>query len=732
VKQTIKNKILLIALFILSGCGLWSNFTAYFNTYYNASRAFENAMLEVNKKPRELFAFKEPGISQLAQRNFEKVIKKCSAILQFHKNSGYFDDALMMLGKAFYFKGQYSKALRKFKELSSVKKSDLLMEDKLWMGKTELQLRDFTVGMKLLEEVIDSAITEGEEELASEGLISQIRYLLYSDNQDAAIVKINQLLKISKDNYLKAKVFYQLGKIYLQMEDNDLAEKAFKNVIKYEPDYKTEFYSLLELARLQKKAGKNKEALKQLKELLNENKFREFLGEIETEMASINYSLGNIEKAINYYIDVDSTYANKEAGGIADFNIAKIYAKDYHAFDSAMVYYEKTIKNRQVNSDVKRQAMTEYRALKKYSDLRSKLIGQTKQLNYILKPETFERDSLIYADYLRRLDSLKKATTSKPIRGRRAFRSSSIITKAKSKPRIKKVPRPVRPKISADSLRALISDTEFQLGNLLFGEMNALDSAYYYYNLSLKHKPNTLNKPKILYAMGNYFLTMGDSARANNYFRTIYNKYKYDRIVNEAARKLNLPEIDFKTDPAENVYVEAEKKYLDSNYTNAIREFLTIPRKYPSSPYAPKAYYTSGFILENYLNKPDSAASLYDSLTFRYRTSKYARAVFPEILFYKRMKKARQDSLMKAKNAKVKTTAGKKDSVKNKTVKSKPHAPFAGLEGKNKFKSKQKVKTISKYKLSNKKETKVLNNRKKDSTKNFRKRPANKKPLKKF
>ncbi len=728
-QSKLKVKIFFFSFLFLGGCSLWSDFTAYFNTYYNASKAFELAMIEIKKHPRELFAFKEPGISQLAKRNFEKVIKKCSAILQFHKDSRYFDDALLMLGKAFYYKGQYSKALRKFKELSLDKESSLLLEDKLWMGKTELQLRDFEIGMNLLEETVKQALKEDDEEIASDGLISQIRYLLYSENPDAAIVKIKQLLKISSDDILKAQVVYQLGKIYLKENNLPKAEEAFNNVTKYQPDYKTEFNSLLSLAKIKKQKGESKKALELLDYLLNRNKFKEFLGETENEMADINYKLGKVEEALNYYIDVDSTYGNKEEAGVADFHIAKIYANDYHYFDSAMVYYNKTIRNRNVSSDLKREAMTEYSALKKYSDLRGKLNLQTRRLGYLLEPETFSRDSIIYIEYRRKLDSLRNAGTTRRATVRRSpFGSRNVSTAGKKKFKIKKVTKPIRPKISADSLRSLISETEFELGNLLFGEMNAVDSAYRYYTLSLKHKPNTLNKPKILFAIGNYYLTVGDTARANELFRTVYEKYKYDKIVNEAAKKLNFPLIDFESDPAEKVYIDAENKYLDSNYTPAIKEFLTIPRKFPTSPYAAKAYYTSGFILENYLNLPDSAASLYDSLTSRYRTTEYARAVFPRILFYKRFKKAQRDSIAKSKKQAAKNLQSPDSTVKKKSKKLKE--PFPGLKGMNRAVKKDSAGKMPKPAAKNLKGKGKTKEEKIPRAGN--KLPVNKNPFKKF
>ena len=64
--------------FFLASCGIWQDFTTFFNTYYNARLNFEEAMEEINAQPRELFEFKEPAPTNKAKTSLTKVIEKCS------------------------------------------------------------------------------------------------------------------------------------------------------------------------------------------------------------------------------------------------------------------------------------------------------------------------------------------------------------------------------------------------------------------------------------------------------------------------------------------------------------------------------------------------------------------------------------------------------------------------------------------------------------------------------
>ena len=54
-------------LLFIAGCSMWGNFTTYFNRYYNAEKAFEEAEEEIQlSQQRELFAFKEDKIPSKA------------------------------------------------------------------------------------------------------------------------------------------------------------------------------------------------------------------------------------------------------------------------------------------------------------------------------------------------------------------------------------------------------------------------------------------------------------------------------------------------------------------------------------------------------------------------------------------------------------------------------------------------------------------------------------------
>ena len=186
-----KARILLVylAFLILSGCSVWDNFITYFNLYYNADELYTKIEKQILDQKKDLFSIEPPTIPPAANADVQKLIEKCSNILQFSPNSSYVDDALMMLGKAFYYQKNYLKSQQKFKELlASEPDGSYALESKLWIGKCDMRLRNYTEGLVELKEVRDIAIEEDEEEIMEEAYIEEIVYRKTIDDIPAAIL----------------------------------------------------------------------------------------------------------------------------------------------------------------------------------------------------------------------------------------------------------------------------------------------------------------------------------------------------------------------------------------------------------------------------------------------------------------------------------------------------------------------------------------------------------------
>jgi len=705
-----------IAALLISGCSLWDNFTSYFNLYYNTTDLFETVELQIKEQKKNLFSSDELVLQGTANTQLIKVVEKCSQILQFHPESGYVDDALLMLGKAFYYQKNYQKGIRKFEELLAQPESDLILETKLWIGKTQIKLKDFENALSILEEVRLKAIEEGREDILQEAFVEEIVYRIQQEDYLLAVSLTNQLLENTDDETVKAEVNFELGKLYNLIQEPQNAITAFQKVFEYDPSYKIELETNIELGKTLRSVGEKEKALNIFDDMRDEAKFSDSYNLVDLETGITLYELDRIEEAVDKLTYVDTTYLNTPSSGIAKYKLGEIYEHNYQNFDSAGSYYQKSLTST-LPKEYIADASQKIRVFKKYQNLTSLINNTVAQLFYIENPEEYTKDSItfvqdsivyvqdslrvleelnLYSEHLEGLagfidtltnkdtvivkdsvavDSLNDSTTildttlidpNKRAAELLEFRNRNL-NKGNVKEGInidslfaenwdpeRKFPqKPLKADLSEDSLKSMLVKNQIELGNLFLTEMEMYDSAYYYYNYVLTNYPNTIHQANALYALGSYYLSIEERAKADSLFNVIYDNYKTESIVNAAANKLNKPLINLEFDPAKDLYSEAENEMIKKDFNTSLSKFYRIYREYPGSPVAPKALFASGWILENELNMNDSAAIVYDTLSVLYPQSEFTVKIRPKLTLYKQFQKAIEDSLKRIEDEKL-------------------------------------------------------------------------------
>lgn len=666
-KKSIFSSFLLIAIIIsLSGCSLWRDFTTYFNTYYNAKTIFDRTEEEILKKRTDLFAFRLDPLTSQQMNDLTKVIEKCSKILQFDKESSFFDDAIFLTGKAFYYQQEYARAQRKFIELANLPNSKFALENKFWLAKTHLQLRNFDEGIKLLNEVQAEALQKDEEEIFTDASIFKIAFYLFRQDYKTAVDECNNFLSNLKNDETAALVLYQMGKIYNLLNDTENALNAFASVLKHSPTFEIEFESRLEYAKLLGETGKVDESEAALNELLYQGKFKNQEDRILLELGQIYDEKNEIDKAISIFMQIDSTYKQKPTAGFSDLFLAKIYEHKKRDYDSSYKYYNKaasTIFDR----DIKSQAASRNRIFDKLFSYKKNLADLNLQLTYLTDNNKFIRDSVDYEiAYNQYLEETKKkqeqaaqfgnfpasqrpfqrdAETPQQKTQKQSADSSKLSNKKLSLVELialGKVKKPVKPKISADSISTLISQNLYNIGNLFLTELEVPDSAQFYFNEVINKYSDKPYKVDALFALGTYYETNNQKETADSLFKIIYDNYPNHKLYTEAGKKLGLIKSEDKkltaSDPAEKLYIEAEEKYYNKKYKEAIDEFRNIYLQYPRSTFAPKSILYIGMIYEEQ-NKNDSAAFFYGILSSKeYASTPYGKAVLAKYTEYKNEK----------------------------------------------------------------------------------------------
>ena len=695
----IKLVLFIVPVLFLAGCSTWGNFTTYFNRYYNTKVLFEKAEAQILAQKKDLFDTEELLVPGIATQSLTNVIKDASKILQFNSDTKYVDDALMILGKSFYYQGNYQKALRKFEELISTQnESDLILEAKLWIAKTELKLKMESQSLSSFATLIQDAITESESEIIQDAYIEVISYYIKQEDYNSAIKSVNDFLKVSEDEDINSRVLYELGKLYNYNNDYVNAENTFLKAIDLSSDYKIIYHSKIELAKSYRNNNKLTEAFSLLDEMNSEDKNAENFAEIELEKGLTYLKQNNVEEAEDILVKVDTTYPNTLSSAIAKYKLGEINEKEFRNFEKAKMYYQRTGFST-LPIELKDNNSKKVSIFNNYFKLVDGINLFKRQIDYINDPDEFLKDSLVYYKQKEiereRLLSANNLPTNTNINiPNNVIKNNQNNTNIqpeltdKEKNKFNKDPKlnankttnttssvnlnkvvtpPIRPTVSADSLKELILNYQFELGTLFATEFNLPDSVYKYFNYILTNFPNSRFQTQSLFALGNYYLTTGDTLKADSLFLDIYTNHKSERIVNSAALILNKPIIDFDYDPAKELYNKAEEKLEKGDYNIAIKEFLDIYKNNTESDYAPKALYAIGWTLENNLSNPDSAASIFNKITREYPRSVYANALVDKVSIYNQEMK-RLNTLKEA-ELKAKLNKGKEVLLKDKETK---------------------------------------------------------------
>lgn len=404
--KTIKLLVLSVLLLIASGCSVWDNFTTYFNLYFNTATLFEDAELEILSQKRDLFSNDPLIIPGNAKASLVKVVEKSSKLLQFYSTSAYVDEALMMLGKSFYYQNNYQKSNRKFEELlaTNIDDDELITEANLWMAKNSFELREITRALELIEQVRAKGIEEGYNLIIKESYVHEIKYRLREKDYTKAISLATEFAEVYNDDLIRAQIYYELGNLYTLIGEKENAITAYEKVFDYSPDFDLEVSATIKYANALRNAGQTQKALEVFEDVRTEDKFSNSYNEIDFEIGKTLVELGEYNPALEQFRMVDTTYKNTPFSSASNFEMGELYRAKFLNYDSAGYYFSKSAVSNPPKEYVDK-AKSNNLLFAKYSKLRNEINKFDKQLYYSQNIEIFIKDSTEYlADSLRILE----------------------------------------------------------------------------------------------------------------------------------------------------------------------------------------------------------------------------------------------------------------------------------------------------------------------------------------
>lgn len=639
---------------ILTGCAIYTpvadftkqrytNSIAYFNTFYNAQRLFSDAEDEVVKARRDFLerfgSVRVFTIPATARQKFQSSIEKNSKILSFYPDSKWVDDALLMIGKAYFYMEDDVRAERKFSELTvQFPESDLFRESRLWLGKSLLRQKKIEQGLKQLGDLFTMTL-ESDEDLAGLAAYEMAQHYFGLNDFVLAEKYYSLAADIVDDKELKAMIYFQIGKCFTEMKQYEKAQQAFATAADVSPLYTVLFQAQLQIIKSKSFQQLYDEALDGLHGMLGDSKNTEFYGIIHFEIANVLSLQGKKADAVEKYRYVDTAFARTDVAARSYFTLGKYYEEIEVNYDSSRVLYNKA-KSEYPNSEITKDATAKADIFNKYYDLQKDLsrfdslyvsaMFVRSQLDSLLLTPV---DSTSRTDTLVIKDDLTSKKMTKPGKSEAKKDSVPSVDSTRIKERIK---RDLVQNKLIDSLQRSIIRTKFELGGLFYLEIQQPDSALYWFNDVVTNYPYSEFVPRSLYTIAEIYRTVKQKPKSelDSIYTMIVTKYPISPYANEARKNLGLPVIETEKDSAQELFEQAEELAESDKFILAIQTYKRITERFSTSPVSPKALYSAGWHYEHSLINNDSATAIYRRLIIKYPASQFATIARPKITEY--------------------------------------------------------------------------------------------------
>ncbi|MDT8323268.1 MAG: tetratricopeptide repeat protein [Bacteroidota bacterium] len=699
--------LLLLTVFLFQGCVVWDfvevrwqNATGYFNTYYNAERTFEQAVEEIKQRQNERAI--DPNQASVAAVSLEmpdgmpeeqreqirrdmmmeqgsvpssaivlldKVIEKCSRILINYPKSKWVDNALMLIGKSYYYKKEALRAERKFQELlDRYPDSDLVPEAILWLGKSFVRLENFESAEITLNRAVESAIEEGEPDVASQAYFELGKMHLLLGDRARAVADYEEAVTFAADRDQLLEVQLALAREYERLGETEKAAKAYRDIFKLDPSTDLAFIAELNYAKLTRVSGDLDEASNTLINMLENPLYLDFDGKIQLEIAHLYYayheryegiddslSADAFRAAIEQYTFVDTTFKGQAEAADALYAKGRIYEHDLGDYDNAYENYSKAkmafpgVESSKLGG-IKEKIFGDYRKL------RNQISMKDTTLFFVLNPDSLRvRDSLqVIADSLDReqklAEGIDESTMSEEERMAERFRrrrphgrntgrinpwerelekqQQAMAAGLKNTQQAMTVSGPEYRRVdlentNPDSLRRVIAALQMEMGWQMYDRIENVDSARWYYRKAFDGNLSDSLRPQALYTMAAIERNTGVEDEARRLEDQLIRDFPTSPYAHSIMALRGLPLPKDSAAIAQEAYAAAAAELERGSRQQGITMMKRVIEDFPDSEAALRAQLAIAMLYEE--NRGEEALAMYREMVEKHPDSRYSK-----------------------------------------------------------------------------------------------------------
>lgn len=332
----------------------YHDITSHYNSYFNSKELYKLTIKSIEESRKDnfdkilpLYSYGTLEDTKGSDGAFTTVIDKSSRSIQLHKVSNWSDDNFLLLGKAFFMKGEYDKATeslryitanykegvdgrskkkikkqksnkkRKAKAKKTLKKNvekqkegkdirpkkSLLVHEPtksealVWLIKAFSANKQFTEAASVLDYISsdNSFIQNYDREVE----LAHAYFLMEQKQYSAAILHLENAISMYKSKRKTARYKYVLAQLLEKTGNKKDASKYFNESIKGNNNYDMVFNAKLNSIKLSNGSSSEKED-KLLSKLIKDSKNADYLDQLYYEKALIALNNKNEDEAVDF------------------------------------------------------------------------------------------------------------------------------------------------------------------------------------------------------------------------------------------------------------------------------------------------------------------------------------------------------------------------------------------------------------------------------------------------
>lgn len=324
-----------------------------FNVFFNGSESFKEGSAALSKSTRDNYTMVLPvynypsKVDARAQSpHWDRAIEKCSKAIAKHSmfikgvdKNIYMDEVYLLMGKAYFYRQDYTDANRVFSYLiQSYKNTNSWADAYTWKARTFLcqnQLLDAEENLELIKADIGAGKSDKQKQHWEAVCVDKY---IRQENYEQAALYMNELLSHRWMNRsFKTRCMYIYAQLNQELGQFDEAQAYYAMVIRKNPPYEMSFNATLNGAL----CGIDKSDTKQkLQKLLKDPRNDEYRDQIFYTLAQSDWYFSDTIAAVrNLEASVFWSLYNPYQKALSSLELAEYYFS-HQSFEDAQKYYD--------------------------------------------------------------------------------------------------------------------------------------------------------------------------------------------------------------------------------------------------------------------------------------------------------------------------------------------------------------------------------------------------------